>query len=308
MENSTYMVKTRYIDLNGIMRGVRHSYSVSDTLIKYSEEQYSPVSPTSTGTLQLGAPSLYKSREESCEETSGLVADSTEGTYREDISWTKHGGKGMENWKNKVTKSIPGVRGNVEGYFRWKLQIGFWLYCTSIDPRLNSKRIEQMKRTCPKYNYMTKIDKPSAFAERLGHNFGTQIEPDNYFKCDYPTLYRHVISSTLREQSGQLNDYFIYVDHGPVIYLEEERTQDFINYAKEKSQGFTNYASEEETIIALFLKDPKYKVQQEYRFVVRVPFHSPSEDSFRFNVSEELKRLMSPISYYASRAMLRKWQ
>ena len=70
----------------------------------------------------------------------------------------------------------------------------------------------------------------------------------------------------------------------------------------------TGCPSEEEATIALFLKDPKYEVQQEYRFVVRVPFHSPSKDSFRFNVSEELKKFMSPILYYASRALLRKWQ
>ena len=114
MKNSSYIVVPRYVDLNGIMRAARHSYWQSKTLIKYSEEQYSPVSPTSTGTLQLGAPSLYESHEEGREESAGLVADNTEGTYREDISWTKRGSERMEYWKEGVTKSMLGVRGIVK--------------------------------------------------------------------------------------------------------------------------------------------------------------------------------------------------
>ena len=94
----------------------------------------------------------------------------------------------------------------------------------------------------------------------------------------------------------------------PVVYLEEEKQWEFINHAVERVQRTTGRPSEEKATIALFLKDPKYEVQQEYRFVVRVPFHSPNDDRFVFNASEELKKFMSPISYYASRAMLRKWQ
>ena len=117
-----------------------------------------------------------------------------------------------------------------------------------------------------------------------------------------------MIASAADRQLGQTNDYYIFVDHGPVIYLKEEKQSEFINVAVKRVRGITGCPSEEETTIALFLKDPKYEVQQEYRFVVRVPFHSPSEDRFIFKVSEELKKFMSPISYYASRALLRKWQ
>ena len=305
MENSSYIVVPRYVDLNGIRREVRHSYWESKTLIKYSEEQYSPVSSTSTGTLQLGAPSLYKSREESGKETSGLVADDSEGKITEPLNWRKQGSKPMEALKKSLTTSIPGLRGNLKANITRELP-GFWLYCTSIDPRLTRKRVEQMKKTCPKYDYMTKIDNPAAFAQQLGHDFGTHIELDNHLKCDSPTS--DMIASAANRQLGQTNKYCIFVDHGPVVYLEKEKQSEIINYAIKKVQGITVCPSEEEATIVLFLKDPKYEVQQEYRFVVRVPFHSPSQDSFRFSVSEELKKFMSPISYWASRALLRKWQ
>ena len=305
MENSSYIVVPRYVDLNGIMRAARHSYWQSKTLIKYSEEQYSPVSPASTGTLQLGAPSLYKSCEERSKETSGLVADDSEGKIRETLNWRRQGSKPMEALKKRVTASMPGLIGNLKADMTRELP-GFWLYCTSIDPRITRKRVEQMKKTCPQYDYMTQIDKPAAFAQQLGHDFGAHIEPDNHLKCDSPSL--PMIDSAANPQLGQTNDYCISVDHGPVVYLQEEKQWEFINRAVEGVQGITSCPSEEETTIALFLKDPKYEVQQEYRFVIRVPFHSPSKDSFRFNVSKELKTFMSPISYYASRALLRKWQ
>ena len=283
MENSSYIVVPRYVDLNGIMREAHHSYWQSKTLIKYSEEQYSPVSPTSTGTLQLGAPSLYKSYEECDKETSGLVADNSEG---------------------EITETLK-LRDNLQANITWELP-GFWLYCTSVDPRIIRKRVEQMKKTCPKYDYMTQIDKPAAFAKQLGHDFGEQVEPSKHLKCDSPD--RYMITSAADRQLRQTNDYYIFVDHGPVVYLEQEKQSQFINRAVERVQRITGCPSEEKTTIALFLKDPKYQVQQEYRFVVRVPFHSPSKDSFRFSVSEELKKFMSPISYHASRALLRKWQ
>ena len=303
MENSSYIVVPRYVDLNGVMRAARHSYWQSKTLIKYSEEQYSPVSPTSTGTLQLGAPSLYKSHEESGKETSGLVADNSEGEITETLNWSRQGSQPMEAFKKSVTASVPGLRGNLKANITRELP-GFWLYCTSIDPRIICKRVEQMKKTYPKYDYMTQIDKPAAFAKQLGHDFGEQVEPSKYLKCDSPAW--HMIASAANRQLGQTNDYCIFVDHGPVVYLEEEKQSEFIYYAVKRLRGITGCPSEEEATIALFLKDPKYEVQQEYRFVVRVPFHSPSKDSFRFNVSEELKKFMSPISYYASRALLKK--
>ena len=217
MENSSYRVVPRYVDLNDIMRTARHSYWQSKTLIKYSEEQYSPVLPTSTGTLQLGAPPLYKSREDSGKETSGLVADDSEGKITESLNLQKKGSVGMEAVKESINKHPTDLRNflqrNLKVDATHQVETGFWLYCTSIDPRLTPKRVEQMKKTCPKYNYMTKIDNPDAFAQQLGHDFGMHIEPDNHLKCDSPSL--HMIASAANPQLGQTNDYCISVDHGP---------------------------------------------------------------------------------------------
>ena len=49
--------------------------------------------------------------------------------------------------------------------------------------------------------------------------------------------------------------------------------------------------------VVLFVKDKEYEVQQEYRFVVSVNFHSPSEKAIWLKVSEDLKRFMSPLSF-----------
>lgn len=267
MEDLSYKVIPCFVDLNGIIWRVRHSYSESDTLIKYSKKQHSPVSSTSTGTLQLGAPSLYEDHEKN----PGLVADDSEGKYKETLDWRKQGSKGMEILKENLTKSLPGLRGNLKAEITQELQIGFWLYCTSIDPRLSHKRIEQMKRTHPKYDYMTKIDDPSSFAKQLGDDFGKQIEYNKDLKCDFPIYH--------------FSDYEIHVDHGPVVYLAEEEAQDFINYASEKSNA----------PVVLFVKDKKYEVQQEYRFIVRIPFHSPNSKKFLLEASDDLKKFMSRV-------------
>ena len=207
MEEQSYIVVPRYVDLNGIMRAARHSYWQSKKLIKYSEEQYSPVSSTSTGTLQLGAPSLYKSREENCQEASGLVADDSEGKITEPLNWKKKGSVGMQAVKESINKHPTDLRNflqrNLKVDATYQVETDFWLYCTSIDPRLTRKRVEQMKKTCPKYNYMTKIDKPAAFAKQLGHDFGEQVEPSKYIKCDYPAW--HMIASAVDRQLRQTN-------------------------------------------------------------------------------------------------------
>ena len=157
------------------------------------------------------------------------------------------------------------------------------MYCTSIDPELSQKRKEQMEKTDPDYDFMTKIENPAAFAEQLGHDFGKQIESGKDLKCTNPGL--HMLFSTLSKLHGQASDLSILVDHGPVIYLEKEKSQEFINYASERT----------DLPVILFVKDLKYELQQEYRFVIKVAGHSPKKDKFYLKVSEDIRQLMLPI-------------
>ena len=272
-----YRADVRFVDLNGIKSGVRHSYSASDGLIKYSKREHSPVSSKPSDFIQLGTPYLY----EGYEKDSGLVKDDSEGKYKENLNWRKWGSKRMEDMKKNY--SSLGARDKIDLSVTWGYLEGFWLYCTSIDPKLSQKRKEQMKKTDPEYDFTTKIENPAAFAEQLGHDFGKQIESGKDLKCTNPGL--HMLFSTLNRLHGQASDLSILVDHGPVIYLEEEKSQEFINYASERT----------DLPVILFVKDIKYELQQEYRFVIKVAGHSPKKDKFYLKVSEAIRKLMLPI-------------
>ena len=142
-QDSRYRVDVRFVDLNGIIPGVRHSYSESNGLIKYSKKEHSPVSSKRSDLIQLGTPCLY----EGYEQDSGLVGDDSEGKYEEDLKWWKQGSKKMEVMKKSITGSSFSVRNQLEELnVTWKNRDDFWLYCASIDPRLSRKRKEQMEK------------------------------------------------------------------------------------------------------------------------------------------------------------------
>ena len=286
MKEQSYIVIECFVDLNDIMRGVRHSYSESDTLIKYSKKQDSPVSSVPSDSIRLGAAGSYRDYMKN----PGLVGDDTEGEYTEIHDWTKRGSM----WERARRKSLiehstflstinlKNIK--FEMSITWKLASVAWLYCTSIDPKVNGQRIIQMKRTDPEYNFMTKIDEPTTFAQQLGYDFRRQIESKRDLKCE--SQGQHMLASTENRQSGRC-DYSIFVSHGPVVYLHDKENAEFINRASEKMGNR----------FVLFVKDKKYEVQQEYRFVVSVNFHSPSEKAIFLKVSEDLKRFMSPLSF-----------
>ena len=187
----------------------------------------------------------------------------------------------------------------------WKQVSGSWLYCTSIDPTVNGQRIIQMKSTKPEYNFMTKIDEPTAFAQQLGYDFGRQIESNRDLKCDSQGW--HLLASAAAKESG-IGGYSIFVHHGPVIYLEAEKSAEFISYASkkmgnhvllikgEKCEDILEYEIGKQ--VMFFVKDKEYEVQQEYRFVVSINSHSPRERAIYLKVSEDLKRFMSPLSFW----------
>ena len=185
--------------------------------------------------------------------------------------------------KKGITGSPFNVRNQLELDITWKNPDDFWLYCTSIDPKLSRKRKEQMEKTDLEYDFMTKIENPAVFAEQLGHDFGQQVESGMGLQCNNYGLY--TIFSTLDMAHGQGSDFFILVEHGPVIYLDEKKQQEFINYASERT----------DLPVILFVKDLTYELQQEYRFVIKVAGHSPKEDKFYLKVSEDIRKLMLPV-------------
>ena len=204
----------------------------------------------------------------------GLVGDASEGKYKQINDWTKRQSKKAEARKQRISEgsSILGYEGLKNSKMKMsmtrELNGIFWLYCTSIDPRLNCKRVEQMIRTDPEYDYMTEIDEPTAFAKQLGRDIGKWIVSNKDLKYEF----------------------LILMCHGPVIYFEEEKKSDFLDDASE--------CVDKVIPIELFVKNKKYEVQQEYRFVVNISLHRPTEKEIFLKVSDDLKKFMSPLSFW----------
>ena len=309
MKEQSYIVMEHFVDLNGIMRDVHHSYSESDTLIKYSKKEHSPVSLVPSDLIRLGAHNSYGDYIND----PGLVGDDSEGEYMETHDWTKRENRWSEARKKRLIGESPILDDTTLRNIKfkmsttWTLSSGSWLYCTSIDPKLNSQRIIQMKMTDPAYNFMTKIDKPSTFARQLAYDFGKQIDSNRDLKCDSPGW--HTLASAVSKQS-EIGNYSISVYHGPVIYLEKKEAAEFISCASEKVGNignlFVNGKAAEfidspsvkvGNIVILFVKDKKYQVQQEYRLVVSVNFHSPSGKGICLEISDDLRKFMSALYF-----------
>ena len=293
--NLSYTVRICFVDLTTIVSGINfHSYSESDTLIKYSEARFSPVSSKSANSIQLATPSYYRNLNPKT--NSEFIADNLESAYRERLSWQNQGSVGMETLKESLASSPFNFTDNVSIEVTNVLLSEFWMYCTSIAPYLRDDMEEQMKDLSPSYNSITKIENPSKFAEQLGRDVGKQIELHRDFEFnpsgwEFRDFYGEVldmISFRLGEQSsgeqGKV-DYLISVNHGPVIYLAEDEIEESIINVQKGSSG----------AIIPFLKRKKYEEQQEYRFVIRVRCHSPNENPFYLKVSDELRNLMKPI-------------
>ena len=254
----------QYIDLNRIMSGVRHSYTVSDMLIKYSEKEHSPVSSIPTNVLRLGTPNSYGDLS-----MTGLVRDESEGKVKEYLNWNEKGSEQMEILKRVFTQIHPEIRGNIKAELTRQLPRHYMLFCVSIYPTQSFERQKQMQRTNPCYDFMTIITSPTAFAKQLGLDVKRQI---------------NTVTTT--------------VFHGPVVYLDEDKVNKFIYQSLVKlreSESFPNILPITEQEIILFVKDKKYQVQQEYRFAVYTPFHKYSEDHILLDVSDGLRKLMFPV-------------
>ena len=277
----SYTVHVSFVDLATVVSGINlHSYSKSDTLIKYSKPRFSPVSQEPADCIQLATPSYY--HEGGPENNSEFIADNLEGRHIERLNWRSRGSRAMETFKQNSSALLPGLRYNLKAEMT-RERNDFWMYCTSIDPNTSYGRNKQVKHLFPDYSFMTGIENPSEFAKQLGRNVAKQIELDEDLKCDNSSL--HILTSFSRRESEFMGNFLIYVNHGPVIYLDDDKIERLLSNPPGENGGS----------IVPFVKRKKYKEQQEYRFLVSVQFHSPNKDTFNLKVSDEFRNLMAPI-------------
>ena len=163
-------------------------------LIKYSKAKFSPVSSKPFDSLQFGSPSYYQNLETDL--NSELIRDGLESSYIEKRTIAPYT-EAQITWGNN----------------------NFWIYCTSIDPGTNHSRKKQMRNLSTDYDFGTRIESPSSFAEQLGRDFGRQIRPNNDLRCNNYGL--QMITHFLKKNSTALGDHTIFVDHGPVRYTDK---------------------------------------------------------------------------------------
>ncbi|MDE0015151.1 MAG: hypothetical protein OXU51_03115 [Candidatus Poribacteria bacterium] len=280
-EDQSYTVQVRFVDLQNIMSGVQYSYPKPDTLIKYSKAEHSPVSSKSADFLRFATPLYY--RELEVEANSELIADDLESAYIKHCNWNDEERAAIKRVEQSLPKNLLSFRTNTT--FSFSIAVNnFCMYCTSIDPGLSYLREKQMKNLSLDYDFMTKIKKPSEFAEQLGCDVGNHISLQNDLEIDFsqaPIL--HTLGFFHRKLTGNMGEYLVLVDHGPVIYLNESEIAEIT-----KKDSEANGAN-----IIPFVKREKYKEQQEYRFLVRVHGLIIDKTEFYLKVSADLRRLMS---------------
>ena len=290
-------------------RNVSLPESQPHKLIKYSEAQFSPVSSLRAESIQLASPSFYQDVIPDVNST--LVSDEFESAFIEELSWNKKGSAFMEHVKTQYRKSPYGFGNCIQGNFTFGCS-QFWMYCTAIDSQTRRGREIQWKHLSPNYNFMTCIENPPDFAQQLGIAFARQGAFKNNVRCDFPGMVSinsvllmntiadwydktsaegipegatNAIRNFLSRTKEGLEVYVIHVCHGAVIYFDKDRIAPFMAEVPEFQKSS----------ILPFIKQSDYAEQQEYRFVISVQHHTPVTDTLYLTVSDELRRLMSPL-------------
>ncbi|MCG8621275.1 MAG: hypothetical protein MJE68_04620, partial [Proteobacteria bacterium] len=182
--------------------------------------------------------------------------------YIESLSSQRRGGPITEGLKKSFAESF-GYNIKLSGELR--LELGdFWMYCTSIDPKTNTKRMRQMGSVSPDYDFMAGIADPSKFAISLGLDVIRRIKLDKDFKINPDTMW-------------------VTVTHGPVIY-----------WAGNLPQSAHDEVQMED--IGPFIKRKQFEEQQEYRFLIQIPGDTVKQDFFSLKISDELRDQYSRIS------------
>ena len=158
--------------------------------------------------------------------------------YTEELRQREKGSEFMERLKNDSMFRHIRVR------VKWKLEAPWLslLYSTSIDPKASYQRSALRDHFPSSHNFMTKISNPLGFARKLGCDFAKQL------------------SSSNDPRWKARGNYEIFVEHGSVIYLDEEKIERAMRDLFYDQRGY----------ILPFVKRDLYQEQKEYRFLIRV--------------------------------------
>ena len=315
LSNPSYLVVIRAIDWDSanFARGIQFPLSDAPALIKYSASEFSPVSPTPSKHIRLATPSVFRSLNP--DENSELIADKLDSALVEQLDWNREGTTPTEFLKKSLRESQFDFE-QANAHITLTLSgADRWMYCASIAPENNRKRKKQRENLSTNYDFMTRIDNPSNFAKQLGYDFGKQVKIKADFQCNSSALFEigsaavkeHIANSLARFATTQElstvaksvaaealarhkegpDGYSIFIDHGPVLYLESKNIAPFI-------AGIPKFREGE---FLPFVKQIEYEEQKEYRFVTSIQFHTPKNDAFNLIVSDELRNLMTPLGF-----------
>ncbi len=313
--NPSYSLVIRSIDWDSadFARGIQLPPSDVPALIKYSASQFSPVSATPSTHIRLATPIVFRGLNP--DKHSELIADKLDSILVEQLDWKRKGTTPTEFLKKSLRES-PVDFEHANAHITLTLSgPDEWMYCTSISPDTRRQRMKQRDNLSANYDFMTRINNPSNFAKQLGYDFGKQVRIEEDFQCSAPELFsivspptkeyientlacystthglsmaeKSVLAAAHARHKERPGGYSIFIDHGPVLYLETKNIPPFIAGIPQFREGD----------FLPFVKQIEYKAQQEYRFVASIEFHTPKNNTFDLVVSKELRKLMTPLGY-----------
>jgi len=154
-----------------------------------------------------------------------------------------------------------------------------WVYCTSIAPASDADT-ERLKARFPKYDAITSISDPEAFAMQLGIDFAISVDNSKHVEPS-PTdeLAYQQSQYTISMWEGEHRiDKLIRVYHGPVVYEDQsgivESMEDFVDFSMVPRGWFT--------------KKTRFSEEREYRFAVST-LGRPRRQTFKLPISDELR-------------------
>ena len=241
-----------------------------DALVKFSEQRYAPYRARE---LWLRTPAYYRR-----EENSG-----TEPKDPHDASLTMDG----EPWARRTLAPTIGriPVGSLEVTMTFSSLEEPWVYCTSIWPASEAERWE-LGAEFPRYDAMTVIRDPEAFAFQLGIDFAISVQESVHFELSTITKLarwqnRHWVSF---QEGGHPIRKVIRVYHGPVVYEDESGVLESMGDIVNPSMA----------VRAWFTKQTRFSGEREYRFAVSTQ-GKPRNDTFRLWISDELRSLTARV-------------